>query len=114
MATNQTFAPSCGYATRDARREWLALHGMPDAGASLSALELTADPDTSKPLYFWQLYSLIGQKRIVALVYAFYRRSARPCSPPCFRAAVRQPHIARAPLTCRCFDLPLPLQRLRR
>jgi hypothetical protein len=31
-----------------------------------------ADPDPSKPLYFWQLYSVMGEERIKALTQQFY------------------------------------------
>jgi len=35
---------------------------------------LIADPDPSKPLYFWQLVSLIGDDRIFDLIVDFYNR----------------------------------------
>jgi len=31
-----------------------------------------ADPDPSQPLYFWQLYSVMGEERIKALTQQFY------------------------------------------
>jgi len=33
---------------------------------------LDADPDKSKPLYIWQLYSVLGPERIEELVRIFY------------------------------------------
>ena len=37
-------------------------------------LSLTAPEDRSKPIQFWQLYSVLGQDRIVAIVRNFYER----------------------------------------
>jgi len=35
---------------------------------------LTAETDVTKPLYFWQLYSVIGENPIIAIVEKFYKR----------------------------------------
>ena len=43
-------------------------HRMPDV------LSLTASTDTSKPIQFWQLYSVLGQDLIVGIVKRFYER----------------------------------------
>jgi len=66
-------------ATQDARREWLITHGAtPDEldtlSVTLSSAQLTADPHTTKPLYNWQLYSLMGKDRIWEVVGCFYER----------------------------------------
>ncbi len=37
-------------------------------------LSLTAPSEVSKPIQFWQLYSVLGQGSIVALVQSFYQR----------------------------------------
>ncbi len=37
-------------------------------------LSLTAPSDLSKPIQFWQLYSVLGQDPIVDIVYRFYQR----------------------------------------
>ena len=37
-------------------------------------LSLTAPSDVSKPIQFWQLYSVLGQDRIVNIVARFYER----------------------------------------
>ena len=46
-------------------------HRMPDIVA------LNASKDQSKPIQFWQLYSVLGQKRIVRIVQNFYHRVYR-------------------------------------
>lgn len=43
-------------------------HRMPEV------LSLTAPSDTSKPIQFWQLYSVLGQDPIVGIVQRFYQR----------------------------------------
>mmetsp|Transcript_34773 Transcript_34773/g.54297 ORF Transcript_34773/g.54297 Transcript_34773/m.54297 type:complete len:249 (+) Transcript_34773:127-873(+) len=35
---------------------------------------LNADPDTTKPLYHWQLYSILGKDPIVTFITEFYKR----------------------------------------
>lgn len=37
-------------------------------------LSLTAPTDTNQPIQFWQLYSVLGQDRIVRIVQRFYER----------------------------------------
>lgn len=43
-------------------------HRMPEV------VSLTAPSDTSKPIQFWQLYSILGQEPIVGIVSRFYER----------------------------------------
>lgn len=43
-------------------------HRMPDV------LTLSASKDIKKPIQFWQLYSVLGQDRIVGIVRNFYQR----------------------------------------
>jgi truncated hemoglobin YjbI len=43
-------------------------HRMPEV------LSLTAPEETSKPIQFWQLFSVLGQEPIVGLVQRFYER----------------------------------------
>lgn len=43
-------------------------HRMPDI------ISLTASSDVQKPIQFWQLYSVLGQDRIVGIVGDFYQR----------------------------------------
>ena len=39
---------------------------------ALAAEDLTASPDTREPLYYWQVYSLLGPDPLVAIVRRFY------------------------------------------
>jgi len=69
--------PACGYATVDARNEWLKANGKPTQparGSTLTSEQLTANLDTAEPLYFWQLYSLLGDDGITTIVRSFYER----------------------------------------
>lgn len=43
-------------------------HRMPEI------LSLTAPSDISKPIQFWQLYSVLGQEPIVGIVQRFYEK----------------------------------------
>lgn len=89
MEGQQKFHPSCGYATREVRLEWFQVHGLPynDLGAKIASEELTANPDTTTPLYYWQLYSLLGPDRIEAVVKRFYERVYEDDENPFFRQA---------------------------
>ena len=71
--------PKCGYATSDTYREYLRFVEGNDGGkyddehATISK-SLVADPDRTKPLYIWQLYSILGKQPIVDIVTDFYAR----------------------------------------
>jgi len=56
--------------TTQARRHWMEMHG--ELGEVDGSLQANLDPD--EPLYFWQLYSLLGRDKIVGIVQAFYKR----------------------------------------
>jgi len=45
-----------------------------DAFRMADILSLTAPSDASKPIQFWQLYSVLGQDPIVEIVQSFYQR----------------------------------------
>ena len=45
-----------------------------DAHRMAEVVSLTAPGDTSKPIQFWQLYSVLGQDAIVGIVQRFYER----------------------------------------
>lgn len=60
-----------GYATRQAMLHWMEVHRKSKSEVDLS---LQANPDPKAPLYFWQLYSLMGEDRIEGIVRAFYTR----------------------------------------
>jgi len=59
-----------GYATESCIHAYRAHYNVDNHAAG----DMAADPDTSKPLYFWQLYNVLGQRRIVKLVTNFYTR----------------------------------------
>jgi len=46
----------------------------PEAHRMAEVVTLTAPTDMSKPIQFWQLYSVLGQDPIVGIVQNFYRR----------------------------------------
>jgi len=88
-------APRCGYATRESRQEWFEAHGKPlpggDERRELPADMLTANTDDpSAQLFHWQLYSLLGSDRIVALVRRFYERVFDDTDDPSFKQAFVQ------------------------
>lgn len=60
-----------GFTTARARAEWLREHGLTLTDANSG---LVADPDPKAPLYFWQLHSLLGWRKIEGIVRAFYER----------------------------------------
>lgn len=60
---------SMGYSTAPAIAHFRQFHPeVTDADARC----LHADPDISKPLYFWQLYSVLGENRIIQIVQNLY------------------------------------------
>lgn len=65
--------PALGYATRDVIKHYRQLHPEVSEAAAAS---LEADPDRTKPLFFWQLYSILGEERIVKIVQNLYARIA--------------------------------------
>ena len=64
------YAASHGFTTLQARKHWMAAHDKANVDESLHAN--LDDPDS--PLYFWQLYSLLGSDKIIGIVRAFYER----------------------------------------
>lgn len=87
---------SMGYATRDAIAHFRKMHPEVTAEAAHS---LQANLDTSRPLYFWQLYSVLGTNRIVEIVRNLYTRiyadTEEPWLPKAFtRIADVDHHIA--------------------
>ena len=73
------YSPSAGYMTETIQRGYIAYaitqnmlpaqaHRMPQI------LSLVAAEDRSKPIQFWQLFSVMGQKRILRIVHDFYHR----------------------------------------
>jgi truncated hemoglobin YjbI len=84
------FEPKRGYATADGRREfaryWLSqndsshdnnnIDNHNNHGTTTVSLpdSLSANLDITQPLYFWQLYSILGHPPIIDIVTDFYRR----------------------------------------
>uniref|UniRef100_A0A7S1A307 Globin n=1 Tax=Noctiluca scintillans TaxID=2966 RepID=A0A7S1A307_NOCSC len=77
------FKACLGHSTADARQHWMDMHGNTDVDESLSA-----KPDG--PLFFWQLYSLMGAERIERILHAFYTRVYADNEEPWFRRAFSQ------------------------
>jgi truncated hemoglobin YjbI len=71
------FEPNKGFSTLESRQEYLKVHHHEKAAENdvdLISESLHADMDTSQPLYFWQLYSIIGKEPILAFIAEFYNR----------------------------------------
>jgi len=71
---NCPFEASSGYTTEEGRLHYLLQHGVDEKDAMTISKSLDANLDTSQPLYFWQLYSLIGHEPIIAIITDFYER----------------------------------------
>ncbi|MEE9333066.1 MAG: hypothetical protein V3U65_03145 [Granulosicoccaceae bacterium] len=74
-----SFPTSNGYLTETIRKQYIskAIDSklLPENAYRLAHLiSLDAANDESKPIQFWQLYSVLGQDRIVDIVHAFYKR----------------------------------------
>lgn len=91
MTTNNTnkcpFETSSGYTTEEGRLQYLLEQGVTKEKAETISKSLNADMDPSKPLYFWQLYSLIGHEPILEIVQDFYERVYGDDEEPWFRDA---------------------------
>lgn len=73
-----------GYATASAINHFLEMHPEVDKEEARS---LQANPDVSRPLYFWQLYSILGTERIMKIVENLYTRIAADADEPWLPAA---------------------------
>ncbi|GMI57269.1 hypothetical protein ScalyP_jg6143 [Parmales sp. scaly parma] len=81
-------SPSCGYATQAARIDFLRIQGLPQNVAKLVANDLQAATDLTEPLYFWQLYSIIGDEGIITrIITSFYQNVYNDDDDPEFRQA---------------------------
>lgn len=77
------FPATPGNLTRLLRDDYLAAHpGVPRLPQTLS---FQASWDPQAPLYFWQLYSLLGRQRLERLLHAFYSRVLADAEAPWFR-----------------------------
>lgn len=73
------FPTSPGYMTEKIQQDYIRVAIAKDllpaeAHRMADILSLTAPSDTSKPIQFWQLYSVLGQDPIVEIVQRFYQR----------------------------------------
>lgn len=62
-----------GYFTAHGRKLWITAHPEEYKKNKESVNTLQHDPDQTKPLYFWQLHSLLGTRRIHAIIGFFYK-----------------------------------------
>lgn len=73
------YTPSSGYMTEKVRSKYISMamdkQLLPkNAHRMTDVLSLIASADLSKPIQFWQLYSVLGQHRIVDILQNFYTR----------------------------------------
>jgi truncated hemoglobin YjbI len=73
------FTPGNGYLTEIIRNKYIAAAVsnkiLPDnAHRMQQIISLSASDDITKPIQFWQLFSVLGQQRIVSIVSNFYER----------------------------------------
>ena len=61
-----------GYFTERGRQLWIKQHPKEAEDNKEYIDSLNYNPDETKPLYFWQLYSLMGTQRIVQIITVFY------------------------------------------
>lgn len=75
------FEAKMGFTTKETRQEYLDLiaekrendgHHKTSAPSEEDIESLQANPDTSQPLYYWQLYSILGKDPIIECVTMFY------------------------------------------
>jgi truncated hemoglobin YjbI len=79
---------SCGYTTTNGRLEYLTARGITSSQDKKRISEsLSADPNMECPLYYWQLYSIMGTERILELVTTFYELVYADTQEPWFRTA---------------------------
>ena len=74
-----TYSTDHGYMTEKIRLQYIqaaiSKNQLPEnAHRMQQVISLTAPNDIKQPIQFWQLYSVLGQQRIVQLVRSFYQR----------------------------------------
>jgi truncated hemoglobin YjbI len=95
------FTPREGYATAKVQRDYTKANPeIKDMVGDLSnEYTLMACNDPNAPLYFWQLYSILGEKPIIRIVTDFYNRVYQDKDDATFRHAFtrlasKEHHIA--------------------
>lgn len=68
------YEPSYGYATCLLRKEYITNTIDPELQEDKMILTLNAKENNTDKLYFWQLYSILGEEKITHLIREFYRR----------------------------------------
>ena len=73
------YSPSAGYMTETIRRGYITYaitqNTLPaQAPRRPQIISSVAAKDRSKPIQFWQLFSVMGQTRILRIVHDFYHR----------------------------------------
>ena len=73
------FEPSLGNLTHKIRKDYIEhaikLNILPkDSFSNEDIISLVASNDESKPIYFWQLYSIAGEDNIHILIKTFYEK----------------------------------------
>jgi truncated hemoglobin YjbI len=86
------FDNGIGFTTMQGRRDWLtARTEIPQSDHPKYSSDTEPSLDPTTPLYFWQMYSLLGPVNIEAMVCGFYTRVHKDTSPgtlePVFRKA---------------------------
>lgn len=67
------FIPNYGNLTNKIMKEYLLTYYSINILDNNDITSLVASNDKTKPLYFWQLYSILGEKKIEDLIRQFYR-----------------------------------------
>ena len=83
------FSPRYGYTTEETRDEYLETNFTINIDSN-STGSIDADLDTSKPLYFWQLYSIWGKQPIIDICSEFYNSVYNDDEEPWFRLVFQQ------------------------
>jgi hypothetical protein len=76
-----------GYTTAQGRKDWLTAHNIPQGDHASIADTLSADPDRTKPLFYWQIHSIVGADWVYSLITRFYERVYADEEDPEFRHA---------------------------
>ena len=71
--TNSIYTPKLGYLTLKYRKEFLkSKFNRYDFNESCHKIRLVASNNKESPLYFWQLYSILGYDNILLIIKTFY------------------------------------------
>lgn len=73
------YAPALGYMTEKIRHKYITkaieCNILPfEAHRIAQIISLYAPNDPAKPIQFWQLYSILGERKIISIVHRFYTK----------------------------------------